>query len=250
MVPYARFREVNERQKSLEESVNRLRWAEAIPAHATKNVAQFFQELQRDPASTLLREVEALMSGDPAHAQAVRSAAARWMSSGKSQADAMPEPDLQTPDGALVYSAAQAQKLMDWRESRSMQQMTQQIQPMQQWMAKLEADKVRQEIDHTASQWASKTYNDWKTRPHFEEHKKQIADLMEQHGYGIADAYADVLQTHVFPKLQHAQTGSQVAALQAKAAAGTTNPSRGPAHGLPKPESFADAMRQLTGSAG
>lgn len=251
-IPYVRFREVNEERTRYKDSLDKLRWAEAIPEKAAPAIAQFYQDLQQDPIGTLLREVEGMM-GDPAHSTAVRSAAARWMGSAQPARNDMPEADLQSADGTLVYSAAQAHKLMEWRDARTQEQFSKQMQPLQHWAAQQQAQTIRTEIASQAKDWAAKTYQQWSSRPHFTEHKAEIADLMERHAgtdYGIADAYAEMLSTTVFPTLQHTATSGVVAALHQKAAAGTTNPSRGPAQTAGRPTSFGEAMATLVREAG
>ena len=252
MIPYARFREVNEERSSFKGKLDKLAWAEQLPEHAGPVMTEFYRNFASDPIGTLIREVESIAQSDPNHAQAVRSAAARWLGAarGGQTQDVMPEPDLQAQDGTLVYSAPQAQKLMEWRERRLQQNIAQQIQPLQQRAAEAEAQRIRAEIQSNADQWAQQTYAQWKQRPHFEEHKREIAALMQQHGYGIADAYADVLTQKVLPKISASERSSVVAALQHKAGAGTTNPARGPAQGQPRPRDFAEAMRNLTSAAG
>jgi len=255
-VPYQRFKEVNERAKTHQQSLERLAWAQAIPETAAPAITQFYQEFQRDPIGTMIRESEALASSDPAHAQALRSAAARWLGAGRghqgqAQAPPMPQADLQAPDGTLVYSAEQAEKLMDWRDQRSEQALAAKMQPLQKFIAQSQAAQMRGEIKANADTWAHQTLAQWSGRPYFQENKRQIADLMQQHGYGIADAYADLLSTVVLPQLASAERSSVVAAMHTKAAAGTANPSRGPAQGTTtKPRGFGEAYAQAREEAG
>jgi len=251
-VPYQRFREVNEARKRFEEQATKYSWAQDISADHGPIITQFYRDLRNDPIGTLIRESEALASSDPQQAQQLRSAAARWLGNGRgqqqAQAEAMPEADLQAQDGTLVYSAQQAQKLMDWRERRIMAQMSQTVQPLQQFAAKAQAEQMRGEIQANAKDWASKTFAQWSQRPHFTEHKRQIADLMTANPQmGLADAYAEVLTSVVLPKLSATERSNVVAAMHQKAGAGTTNPARGPASGQARPTSFSEAMRQLTG---
>lgn len=247
-VPYPRFREVNEARKAHEQALQRLSWASTIPEHAAPVITQFYQDFTRDGIGTLIREIESLAQADPTHGQALRSAAARWLGAGRGQAVAaepMPEPDLQAGDGTLVYSAPQAQKLMEWRERRLVSQMQQQVQPLQQFAARTEAERLRVEVQAKANDWARSTYAQWSQKPFFVEHKQQIAGLMQEKGLGIADAYAEVLTTQVLPKLQATERSQVVAQMHQKAAAGTTNPSRGPAQGQPKAKTFGEAYSQL-----
>ena len=253
MIPYARFREVNEERSSFKGKLDKLAWAEQLPEHAGPVMTEFYRNFASDPIGTLIREVESIAQADPNHAQAVRSAAARWLGAARGQQaaqDVAPEPDLQAQDGTLVYSAPQAQKLLEWRERQFQQRIAQQIQPLQQRAAEAEAQRIRAEIQSNADQWAQQTYAQWKQRPFFEDNKREIAALMQQHGYGIADAYADVLTQKVLPKISATERSSVVAALQQKAVAGTTNPARGPAQGQARPKDFAEAMRNLTSAAG
>lgn len=253
MIPYQRFREVNEERGRYKESLDKLAWAQAIPDTAAPVITEFYRSFQSDPIGTLIREVESIAQADPAHAHAVRSAAARWLGAARgqsAQAEAMPEPDLQAQDGTLVYSASQAQKLLDWRDRRAEQKIAEQVQPLQKFIAEKQAKDLRKEIKSNAQEWAKSTYAQWSQRPHFTEYKQQIASLMQQHGYGVADAYAEVLATQVLPKLSATERTSVVAAMHQKAAAGTTNPSRGPAQGVPKFQSFGAAAKHLSQQAG
>lgn len=254
-MPYPRFKEVNEARKRFEEQAQKLAWAQAIPDTAAPTITEFYQSFTRDPIGTLIREVEGIAQSDPAHAQAVRSAAARWLGAGRGQqqaaAEPMPEPDLQAQDGTLVYSAAQGQKLREWDRRQLMAQVSQQMQPLQQFAAKQQADAMRAEIKANADSWAQSTYAQWKQKPHFEDHKQQIAQLMQANPQmGVADAYAEVLVTQVLPKLSATERSSVVAAMQSKAAAGTMDPSRGPAQGPPKFKGFGDAYLHLAGQPG
>lgn len=248
-VPYLRFKEVNEERSRFKESLDKLAWASQIPETDAPTVAEFYTRLRQDPMGTLIGELEAAATSDPSYAQAIRSAAAKWLSAGRAQAkaDAMPEPDLETGDGRLLYSDAQQRKLLEWNERRVLARMHQTLQPIQQHMQRVQADTLRSQIQTQAQDWAVKTYETWKARPHFESHKAEIGKLMADKGIGVADAYAEILTTKVLPSLSAQERSSVVAAMHQKAEAGSVNPARTPAQGLKRPSSFKEAMAQLSG---
>jgi hypothetical protein len=157
----------------------------------------------------------------------------------------MPEPDLQTPDGALVYSHTQQQKLLDWRDRRAEQRYAKTVQPLQQWAAQAQADALRAKVANDAQSWAHATFAEWSKKPHFVEHKQAIGELMRDRNLGVADAYVEILTTRVLPTMAAKERSTVVAAMHQKAQAGTANPARTPAQGLKKPAGFGEAMQQL-----
>lgn len=250
-VPYPRFHEVNEERSRFKADLDKLAWARSIPETQAPVIAEFYQRFAGDPMGTLLGEVEAIAQADPRYAQAVKSAAARWLGANRQARDLpMPEPDLETQDGRPLYSAAQAQKLMEWRESRLQQQMAKQVQPLEQFVKQAQIQQVRGEIQQQAQSWAQQTFNEWKGKPHFVEYKAQIAQLMQERNIGLGDAYAEVLVTQVLPKLSAQERSAVVAQMQTKAAAGTASPARTPAASAQPAKTFGAELARLASLPG
>lgn len=250
-VPYVRFKEVNDERGRYKADLDRLAWAQQIQADHAPVITEFYHRFTRDPIGTLIREAESIAQASPEQAQALRSAAARWMGSARGQAarhEPMPEPDYQTADGQPFYSAAQQQKLIEWREQRLASKVTSELQPLRRFMAQQQVESTRAQIASEAQTWAQQQFATWSKRPHFLDHRQDIVTLMES-GMGVADAYAEVLATKVLPRLGAQERAGVVATMHAKAEAGTVSPSRGPAHGQPKPKDFREALRQLTSAS-
>lgn len=250
-VPYKRFQEVNTERTKFKQDLERFAWAQGIAPEHGQAVAQFVQALQADPVSTLLTELQTIAQADPSHAAAVRSFAARMLGQARgqapSQAEAEPEPDMQAADGTLVYSAPQLKAWNEWNKRQLLGEISKQVQPLQQFAAQEQAQRMRADIQAQANQWATDTYAQWSQRPHFLEYKTEIGTLMRDRELGLAEAYAEILTTKVLPTLTAQEQRKTLDAMHAKVAAGTTNPTRMPVAQKAPPKDFAEAMAQLSG---
>jgi hypothetical protein len=246
-IPYPRFKEVNDERQHLREQMQAYGWAQQIDPSHGQHVAQFYQDLRRDPVGTLIREADFIAQAQPDSAQALRSWAAKMMRSGGVVEDTAPEADLQTADGQLVYSAQQMQKYAEWQQRQLLAQVDQRINPLQHHQQELQQRELVQQARSNAMTWANQTLTQWRSRPHFSEHENDIKELMSSNPkLGLADAYVEILTSKVLPTLGARERSSVVAQMQQKSEAGTVNPSRTAVSPSTRPKSFGEAMRQLT----
>jgi hypothetical protein len=177
---------------------------------------------------------------------------ARTQQQPQAQPDPEPEADLQTADGALVYSAQQLAKREQWLTRQWQRQMEQQIAPFKQLTERVQkAEQIQQqrtEAHSRASQWLEH----WSKQPHFTEHKSEIAKAQAeffQQGHdtqtALGLAYAKVVQEVVLPKLQQQQQQQLVTSAMAKAAGRDANPSAVSANPPSTPRSISEAFQQV-----
>lgn len=246
-VPYARLSEVVQERNTLRQQMQALQWAQTIPAEHAPVVAQLYQNLARDPVGTLIQEAEALAaSGDPNAAQALRSAAARWLRAGR-QPNAPPEvdltPALQSEDGRAVYTADQVQAIIDQRVQSRVDELMQKLQPLEADVQERKVQQMAQEIRSRAKAKADKI----RAYPHFAQHKDAIVQRMKADASVSAEeAYIEI----VLPHLTAAEQKRVVQNLHAKAQAGSVTPGRAPAATTaPAPTSFREAFEQVAREA-
>jgi hypothetical protein len=145
--------------------------------------------------------------------------------------DVEPEADLQTADGALVYSAAQQAKREQWLTRQWDARMQKELQPLKQ--THQDAQKAKESAQKLEAVKASaiEAYTEWAEQPHFKENVKAIQ--AEQHRLwetgmkpekALRQAYLTVLNRDVIPKLQSNQHQSLVQQAAAKVRASTDNP--------------------------
>jgi hypothetical protein len=145
--------------------------------------------------------------------------------------DVEPEADLQTADGALVYSAAQLAKREAWLTRQWDARMQKELQPLKQ--THQDAQKAKESAQKLEAVKASaiEAYTEWAEQPHFKENVKAIQ--AEQHRLwetgmkpekALRQAYLTVLNRDVIPKLQSNQHQSLVQQAAAKVRASTDNP--------------------------
>ena len=241
-IPYPRFQEVVQQRQQLEQRLQQLSWAQAIPSEAAPAIQQLYQSLQADPIGTLVNEAEALMqSGNPEAAQALRSAAARWLR-GARGAPAAPEidltPSLQSEDGRAVYTADQVQALVDQKVAEHLGKLEGRIKPFEEQAQEQRVQQMVSEIRSRAKAQADEV----RSYPHFAEHKDAILSLLRSDPTITPEkAWMKV----VLPTLTLRQQQQAVQTLQAKAQAGAVAPGRAAVGSPPpKPTTFGEAYRQ------
>ena len=203
-------------------------------------------ELKRDFPGTLARLLEE-GAIDPRFSETLTTKAAAILAARKQDAKANtePEPDLQTADGALVYSADQLRKWHQWNQKQTTAQLTEQFKPLQELTQRFEQAKQFEHEKTVANQIAAERGAQWKAMPLFEDHKDAIlarqaelyaeAHAAHQRGEGRFDpvntpwaalqqAYSEVIRTQVLPKLQSQQTDNLVAVAARKRAGSSSDP--------------------------
>jgi hypothetical protein len=173
------------------------------------------------------------------------------------QTDPEPEADLQTADGALVYSAQQLAKREAWLTRQWQKQMEQQLAPFKQFTEKAQKAEEFQQQQQQAQQRASRWLEHWSKQPHFTEHKAEIAKAQAeffQQGHdtqtALGLAYAKVVQEVVLPKLQSQSQQSLVQQAGQKLAASAHNPAASAPSQPRKPKSVDEAFDMAMAEVG
>lgn len=262
-IPYARFKEVNESKKSLEDRVNALAWANGLDPHKVQELLEWRQKATSgDPA--FIREY---LSNAPASmAAAIRSEAARILGQRNQGAttadDAEPAPDLNTEVGPMRSPQNTAQWLA-WRERQQEAKFDQRISPLKQQLDAYQQREQAAARDQDRQQFTQAVTNDAKTWPHFETFKAEIAAaykaapqpdprwtereqaLFEQQQ--LTAAYIRVMGSKgLAPK---AQTQSEVMADLTTRANAATESGRTSATTPTKPKSMLDSLERAAAAA-
>jgi hypothetical protein len=237
------------REKALAEHREALEIVERLRTDFTGTLAQLLEEGSTDP-----RFSEQLTS---------RAAAILAARNQAAKADAEPEADLQTADGALVYSAEQLRKWHQWNQTQTEKKLSQQFAPLQQLQQRLEQHQQTQQVVQQAAQVAEVKGARWKAMPHFAEHQAAIvarqaeiyAEMQGQPGFdpmgspwdALQQAYTEVVTTQAIPKLRSAQTGQFIADAARKRAGSSSDPSASAPAQARKPRTMDEALEQVFG---
>ncbi len=242
-VPYTRFKEVNDGYQTSKKELEALQWAKGIRPEHTEAFSRFYANVQADPLN-MLQEVEWMLN-DPRMAPAVRSWAAKTLGTRTASRpadtveDTGPEPDLQFEDGRRAYSAEQQHKREQWLLGRMATQMDERITPLAERQNRTEAEKQMVAIRAQATVDARSEIDALKAQPQFEEHRKDIAAVMEAHpALNLRQAWAQVFTEKVIPKI----AGQQAATVNRKVQAGSANPARPSGAATSAPADFAEAL--------
>lgn len=200
-VPYARFRDVNQRYQSL-------KWAEALTPDVVQQQQQFFEWLDADPvgAHTYLTDYLSRQGAlKPPQAPAPLPPAG----------DGRPQPDMVVPEtGQRLYSAEAAERLAKWQAETLLNE---RLAPLEQTVQQQEQARYRAQYEAAAQE----TLRDADNWPHFKGNERDILAAMEQDKrLSLEGAYRKV----VFPKLRDLERQAIVAETRHKAQAGTVNP--------------------------
>ena len=240
-VPYARFKEINESKKQLEESLNRLKWAETVDRTEYEAGARIGQMYRQDRAG-FFRQVLAEAGADPQ----VRSELARALGTRAqpvAQVEAPIEPDIPVMDdqGRVVSQAFSADRVKQYVTRAVAEALQREVSPLRQTVESVEAERQalaqRQQVETSATA-AYTTATAW---PHFKTHEAAIATAFQAHPeWTLQGAYIAV----VVPKLQAQEQAATLDDLTTKAAARTVNPSAASVATTQRPRSLTDARLQ------
>lgn len=218
-------------------------------------IAQDVQTGQLNGLNQLLKEY----AQHPQLGQQLRSMFGRMLGQmrGQQAEDAEPEPDLQTADGALVYSAQQLAKREAWLTRQWQKQMEQQIAPFKQMHERQQKAEQFQQMQSQAQSEASSRLEHWSKQPYFAEHKPQIAKAQAeffQQGHdtwtALGLAYAKVMHEVVYPKLDSQKQQSLVQQAGQKLAASAHNPAASVPTQPRKPRSVDEAFDMAIAEVG
>jgi hypothetical protein len=241
---------------------------EALAAH--KDQLEVVQRLREDFPGTLAQLLEE-GSIDPRFSEQLTSRAAAILAARNKQvkADIEPEPDLQTADGALVYSADQLRKWHQWNNVQSERKLTEQFKPLQQLQQRFEQHQQQVQMAQEAASVAEERGATWKSMPFFADHKAAIlsrqaelyaeAQAAAQRGERRFDpvntpwealqrAYSEVVSTQALPKFQSQQTDSLVAQAARKRAGSSSDPAATAPAQPRRPRTVDEALDQVFSS--
>lgn len=249
-IPYTRFKEVNDKYGAASKELESLGWAKGFDQQTAHEIKDFLQRSKANPLA--ITEQLELVRDHPVLGPQLRSWAARTLgfrtpSRQEPPADeSMPEPDLQFEDGRRAYSAEQMQKRDQFLLKQWESKIDEKIAPIAkngENANRYVADQVMSTIKAKADVDAKSEIDSLSQRyPQFNEHKKAIADAMEQNpSYTLKQAWAEVFIEKVGPQL----AGQQAAAVKQKVNAGSANPARPSGAPVGPPKDFDEALRQL-----
>ena len=185
------------------------------------------------------------------------------------KAESEPEPDLQTSDGALVYSADQLRKWQQWNSQQSERKLSEQFAPLREMQERFQQQQQVQRMAQEAASVAEERGSSWKQMPFFEDHKAAIlsrqaeiyAEIQQQAQRGerrfdpqntpwdaLTMAYREVVSTQALPKLQSQQTDSLVAQAARKRAGSSSDPAASAPAQPRKPRTEDEALDQVFGA--
>lgn len=233
---------------------------EALAEH--KNALEIFQEIQRDPGAAIARWFEELAGNDRySEAMAAKAAALLNARKQKGKAEDEPAPDLQTQDGALVYSADQLRKWQEWNGRQIEKRLGEQFKPLTELRDQVEQSREAQRVTQQAVSLAQKRGEAWKSMPFYEDNKDAIlkrqqelyADASKAPGFDAVNgpwellqrAYGEIVQSHALPKLQATKTEQLVANAAHKRAGSASDPAAAAPAQPRKPRTPDEAIDQV-----
>lgn len=233
---------------------------DALAAH--KDALDVVRQLQDDPAGTIAQLLEE-GSIDPRFSEALTAKAAAILAarSKAAKADSEPEPDLQTADGALVYSADQLRKWHQWNSAQTEKKLTEQFKPLQQLQQRFEQHQQQVQLAEKAAETVDRRMAPIASLPFFKESKDAIKvrqrEIYEQMqgrpGFdpnetpfsALIQAYSEIVSTQALPKLQSQQTDNLVAQAARKRAGSSSDPAATAPAQPRRPRSVDEALEQF-----
>lgn len=250
-----------ERWDSILENARKKASEDALAAH--KDQLEIVQRLREDFPGTLAQLLEE-GSIDPRFSEQLTSRAAAILAARNkaAKADSEPEPDLQTADGALVYSADQLRKWHQWNSTQTERKLTEQFKPLQQLQQRFEQHQQAVQLAQEAASVAEERGSTWKSMPFFADHKAAIltrqaelyAEMQSRGGrfdpvnapwMALQQAYSEVISTQALPKLQSQQTSDLVAQAARKRAGSSSDPAATAPAQPRKPRTVDEALDQV-----
>jgi hypothetical protein len=243
---------------------------EALAEH--RDHLEVVAELKRDFPGTLARLLEEA-AANPQYSATITAKAAALLNARKQEAKANtePEPDLQTADGALVYSADQLRKWHQWNSRQVEARLSEKFKPLHDLSQQLETrkqdEKNAQEVQHAVTaRWA-----EWEAMPFLKENIDAIRtrqgelyaemetqakesglplDFKNAPFQALSQAYREVVGSQVLPKLQSQQTDTLVAQAARKRAGSSSDPAASAPAQPRKPRTPDEALEQVFGGVG
>lgn len=256
-----------ERWDTILDNARRKAREDALAEH--RDALEIVNRLKSDFTGTLTQLLEEGAS-DARFADQLTSRAAAILSARRKAAaeESEPQPDavMRYDDGTTEpsYSPAQLRKWNEWRERQMEAKLMQKFQPLQQLQQRFEQhQQTRQEVER-AAQTVERRMTPWQSAPFFKENKDAIkarqqeiyAEMEGQPGFdpqeapfmALQQAYNEVVQTQVLPKLQTQQTERLVAAAAHKRAGSVADPAASLPATPRRPRTPDEALEQVFGA--
>lgn len=248
-VPYARFKEINEAKKSLDEKLNALKWAESVDRRAVEQAQQLGQLYQQDRAG-YIRQLMAEALADQQLAPLVRSEAARVLGT-RGQAPQAPDfsPDIPVLDsnGQVVSHAFSAERVQQYVQHTVQQALAdfagKELSPIKQ---DFQTRQQRERAEQERQQLEAEVQDIWQESidvfPLLEEHKEEIGKVFETIPGDARKALQKAWHQVIGHKLALADQvkAQQLETLKTKAAASTVNPTAAVVSTTHRPRSLTD----------
>ena len=231
-------------------------WADGIAPEIGTQVLDWARRAAADPLTFGTQLVEELLA-HPTHGPAMRSSLGRYLATGRTNGhghdadDAEPQPDLQIPgaDGQqfLTYTDKQLAKREAWLIRQVEKKFEGRLAPIeqdrQQAATQRQADKIKQESDAYANDFATRLEKIPQFKPHF---GAIVEKMTANPKLSEWEAAFEVLTETILPTLGRTEQGKLLADLKQTAVASTVSPSQGhaPAKRYTKPSvsAFAEAL--------
>lgn len=243
----------NAREKSKAEVEQQYGWAKQIADAGVKpeqvhEMFSWYQQAGSDPvgfAQTLVTELLA----DARFAPQMRSHAARILGTRPSQPQvaeaATLEPDIPVADesGRVVARTYSAERVKQIVADAVQEALAREVEPIKRDYEVTRREREQQRISAEVNALAGKELSKAEKLPHFKDYQTQITEVYGAHPeYSLQDAYLDVLQTTILPKLTQQQQSKVLDDLKSKAAAAALNPAQPAAPATKRPENFWQAF--------
>lgn len=255
-VPYDRFADVNRQRKELSEKMKRFESMAHLNDQELTALAGWSRQLQDNPVAAY-RMLRQALEADPTYAadlDPMPSPRASVPTTPTPQADPMPEPDLRTDDGTLVYSASQMRVMQDWTarqvQARIRSEFQQQLQPLEQVAQTVQQERAQ------AQAWTevSSVLTEFRADPQFSAHEPDIRQMLIEDSrlaqladsnprLAIELAYGRIYREKIAPGQMAQAQQSAVDNLRQRAVSGTANPAQ--PRSLTPPRTIGDARAAL-----
>jgi len=245
-IPRARFDEVLAARKAAEQSLEAWKgyeWARQVTPEQFRELSEWYRSAHADPVAFAQQLIGELQQ-HPIHGQALRSLAAKTLSSGRSKEPApeLPKPDVAITDehgqviGHTYSEKAQAQRDA-WLTAQITARLEQRFQPMVSTVQQMAAERADRQRQAEAASYADGFHKELSSLPGFTEHAAAIKDelartvLQSDHPAEVSAAAFRAYTKVVLPTLTQSAQSKLLDTLTHKAAASTgVNPgSAGPA---------------------
>lgn len=245
-IPFDRHQSVvqNTREKTAREVVGQ------VQQHYGPGI-EFQSRLRADPTGTISQLITEAVS-DPSMGQQIRAHLARTLGAMRNKPAEEPQPDLQTADGELVYSAGQHHKREQWLRQQMAEEVNQRFAPIEQERQARAAEAEQQQRQQETRQMVTSRLSAWEQQPGFKDHEADIqVRQLEYVNQGMDTwsalglAYSTVIHEKFVPKVRAESQSTLRAAAFAKANGSSSNPASVAPSTLPRPKNLDEAFSQV-----